>query len=290
MPPADHLANAPGQPAGQPSSAAGQPPTLADVLRRNPFELIMSSGFFGFYAHAGVIAALEEAGLVPALAGGSSAGALVTGLWAAGLPAARIRDRLLELRRQDFWDLDPSLGLSRIFGGAAAGLGLLRGEAFSRLLDDSLAEVGARRLGDCRVPLRVVAFDIDRRQTRVLSDSHLPLSLALRASCSFPGLFQPTRIAEQRYLDGGIGDRAGIQAASPGARVLFHHLVPRSPWRKIHAAQNDPPAWPDLVVLSEPALPRLGPFRMQLGRQAYELAYQMASQALSAPFRSRREP
>jgi NTE family protein len=264
--------------------------TLAERLRAAPFELIMSSGFFGFYAHAGVIAAIEEAGLVPTLAGGSSAGALVTGLWAAGLPAARIRDRLMTLRRDEFWDLDPTLGLGRLLGGCATGLGLLRGEAFSRLLDDSLAEVGARRLGDCRVPLRVVAFDIDRRETCVLGDPDVPLSLALRASCSFPGLFQPTRIESRRYLDGGIGDRAGIQAATPGTRVLFHHLVPRSPWRKIHASQNEPPAWPDLVLLSEPGLPRLGPFRMERGAEAYELAYQMAKRALQTPPTSRREP
>lgn len=260
--------------------------TLADALRQAPFELIMSSGFFGFYAHAGVVAALEEAGLVPALAGGSSAGALVTGLWAAGLPAARIRDRLLTLRRQEFWDLDPTLGLSRALGGKASGLGLLRGHAFSRLLDESLAEVGARRLKDCRIPLRVVAFDIDRRKTCVLSGEDVPLSLALRASCSFPGLFQPTAIDGQRYLDGGIGDRAGIQAASPGARVLFHHLVPRSPWRKVHSAQNAPPTWPDLVLLSEPNLPRLGPFRMERGQEAFDLAYQMARTALASPYRA----
>lgn len=243
----------------------------------------MSSGFFGFYAHAGVIAAIEEAGLVPSLVGGSSAGALVTGLWAAGIPAAQIRDRLLSLRRQDFWDLDPTLGLGRLLGGQSSGPGLLRGEAFTRLLDTSLAEVGARHLGDCRVPLRVVVFDVDRRTTRVLSDQAVPLSLAVRASCSFPGLFQPTRIADDRFLDGGIGDRAGIKAASPGARVLFHHLVPRSPWRVVHTAQNEPPAWPDLIVLSEPSLPRLGPFRMERGARAYDLAYQMARRRLATP-------
>jgi NTE family protein len=51
-------------------------PPLADLLRHDPFELILSPGFFGFFAHAGVVRALEEAGLVPAAAGGSSAGAL----------------------------------------------------------------------------------------------------------------------------------------------------------------------------------------------------------------------
>lgn len=257
--------------------------SLVDQLRRGPFELIMSSGFFGFFAHAGFIAAVEEAGLVPTLVGGSSAGALVTGLWAAGLPAAQIRDRLFSLRRQDFWDLDPSLGLGRFLGGPATGLGLLRGEAFLQLLESSLAEVGSRRLADCRMALRVVAYDIDRRATCVLGDPELSIAAALRASCSFPGMFQPIAIAGARYLDGGIGDRAGISAATPGVPVLFHHLVPRSPWRAIHRAQNEPPARPQLFVLAEPGLPRLGPFRLERGRIAYELAYAMARRALAAP-------
>jgi hypothetical protein len=41
----------------------------------------------------------------------SSAGALVGALWGAGVPAARIREELLVLRREHFWDLRPGLGL-----------------------------------------------------------------------------------------------------------------------------------------------------------------------------------
>ena len=119
--------------------------TLADFLRSAPFELVLSSGFFGFYAHAGVVAALEEQGLWPAAAGGSSAGAMIAGLWAAGLSAAQIREELFALNRVDFWDPDPLLGLryyTRKLGARSAasappqgsegldtGVGLLRGEA-----------------------------------------------------------------------------------------------------------------------------------------------------------------
>lgn len=269
--------------ASKPTADSAPGPSLAELLRRAPFELVMSSGFFGFYAHAGFIAAVEEAGLVPALVGGSSAGALVTGLWAAGLSAAKIRDRLFSLRRQDFWDVDPTLGLLHRLGGSATGFGLLRGEAFLSLLQSSLTELGVQRLADCRMRLRVVAYDIDRRATCVLSEPDLPIAAALRASCSFPGMFQPIRIGGARYLDGGIGDRAGISVATADRPVLFHHLVPRSPWRAIHRSQNQPPSRPQLIVLAEPQLPRLGPFRLERGRLAYELAYAMAKRALAAP-------
>ncbi len=88
-------------------------PTLREWLAEGPYTLVMSSGFFGFFAHAGVVSVLEEEGLPPARVCGSSAGALVGGLWAAGLPAARIREELLALRREHFWDVRPGLGLLR---------------------------------------------------------------------------------------------------------------------------------------------------------------------------------
>jgi len=61
--------------------------TLRDWLLEAPFSLGLSSGFFGFFAHAGFLSALEEEGLQPRAAWGSSAGALVGGAWAAGLSA-----------------------------------------------------------------------------------------------------------------------------------------------------------------------------------------------------------
>ena len=78
--------------------------TLRDWLAESPFSLAMSSGFFGFFAHTGMLAALEEAGVLPAEVAGSSAGALVAGLWASGIDAPALEVELTRLRREDFWD------------------------------------------------------------------------------------------------------------------------------------------------------------------------------------------
>jgi NTE family protein len=252
---------------------------LADVLQRNPFELVLSSGFFGFFAHTGVVHALEEARLVPSLVGGSSAGALVAGLWAAGLPAARIRDRLFTLRREEFWDPDPWLGLGPRRGRRLPGL--LRGERFQQLLADSLAEVNVRQFKDTRVPVRVVAFDVRARQTVTLATGEL--APAIRASCCVPGMFQPVVIDDRALVDGGVADRAGISAASDGARVLYHHLPPHSPWRRFTPAQNRVPVREQMHVLCEPALPRMSPFHLGRGPRAFELARAMTLRALAAP-------
>ncbi len=250
-------------------------PTLAERLSAEPFELILSSGFFGFFAHAGVVHALEEAALRPALVGGASAGALVAGLWGAGLPAAAIRDRLFGLRRADFWDPDPLFGL-----GGARGPGLLRGDRFEALLADALDGVGVRAFADCKTPVRVVAFDVGARRTVTLWDG--ALVPAIRASCTVPLMFQPALVDARRLLDGGIADRAGIAAASDGARVLYHHLPTHSPWRRFTPAQNRVPARARLHLLHEPALPRMSPFHLSRGPRAFELARAMVLRALDA--------
>ena len=274
--------------------------TLAEQLASEPFELVLSSGFFGFFAHTGVVLALEEAGLRPDLLGGSSAGALVAGLWGAGLSALELRDTLLGLSRQAFWDVDPlwglpfylrkgrlrelaeRLGIGRL-ADEASGPGLLRGQAFDYILRGLLDKVAVKTFDDCEIPVRVAAFALDTLQTEVLEEGDL--ALAIRASCCFPGMFQPVKIGDRRYLDGGIADRPGISTATPGAQLLFHHLPTHSPWRKVVRVQNDVPKWPRLHLLHEPSLPKLSPFRLEPGKDALRLAYEMTKQKLSQPVR-----
>ncbi len=96
-------------------------------------------------------------------------------------------------------------------------------------------------------------------------------------------MFQPVVLGRRRLLDGGISDRAGIGAASPGARVLYHHLPANSPWRRFTPSQNGVPDRPRLHLLHEPSLPRLSPFHLARGPRAFALAREMALRALDAP-------
>ena len=238
-------------------------PTLRDWLAFAPFTLAMSSGFFGFFAHAGFLSVLEEEGLPPARVCGSSAGALVAGLWASGLAARRIRDELLLLRRAHFWDARP-------------GLGLLRGALFRARLE---ALMPVATFDACRVPLAVSLFDVGARRTTVLHDG--ALAPAVHASCAAPVLFQPVRIGGRLYLDGGILDRPGLASVAEGERVLFHHLTSRSPWRRRGSPALQPPERPEMQVVAVPGLPRLGPFRLERGGEAIDGAARGLRLALS---------
>lgn len=239
-------------------------PTLREWLAARPFALSLSAGFFGFFAHAGFLAALEQAGLRPSRISGSSAGALVGGLWASGRDTEHLVDRLFALQRKDFWD--PGLGA-----------GLLRGRLFRGLLHELL---DAPTFEGCRAPLTVSVFDVRRRRTRVLDRG--PLAPAIQASCTFPGLFHPVWIDGRPHIDGGVADRAGLRGMPDGERVLYHHLSTSSRLRR-YLRHSGVPARSDMVSLVTEGLPRVGPFRLPRGRDAYLTAREALTRGLDRP-------
>jgi len=239
-------------------------PTLADWLAEAPFGLAMSSGFFSFYAHTGMLAALVGRGLRPVHVAGSSAGAMVAGAWAAGVEPDDLARVLVGLRREDFWDPAP-------------GAGLLAGKKFDRLLRDVLP---TGTFAACRVPARISVFEILRRRTRVIDAGDL--ATAIRASCAVPGMFQPVWIDRRPHWDGGILDRPGIAGVPPG-RLLFHHISSRSPWRRPGSPSLAIPRRDQMVSLVIDGLPRVHPFRLELGRDAFALARAATERALDRP-------
>ncbi|MBI5524740.1 MAG: patatin-like phospholipase family protein [Deltaproteobacteria bacterium] len=239
--------------------------TLREWLGAGPFALGLSSGFFGFFAHAGLISALEKEGLFPARVAGSSAGALVGTLWTARLSARAISDRLLSLERKEFWDPFP-------------GPGLLRGRRFRRMLESLLP---VRDFSDCRWPAAISVLDVAARRVHVLDSG--PLAPAIHASCAVPFLFHPVWIGGRAYLDGGVVDRHGLAGIPDGARLLYHHLASRSPWRRKNSPALMLPERPETVSLVIEGLPRSGPFRLENGTRAYALARAAARRALDEP-------
>lgn len=231
-------------------------PRLGDWLAAGPFALAMSSGFFAFYAHTGILSGLLARGLTPHEVAGSSAGALVAGAWGSGIPLDHLSATLARLERRDFWD--PALGL-----------GLLAGHKFDRVLR---ALLPVADIAQCAVPVRISAFDIYARSTRVLAGD---LASAIRASCALPGMFHPVwRGAPPRpYWDGGIADHPGIVGVT-SARVLLHHIA---------TGGRKPPRRPGLVSLVIAGLPRVTPFHLDRGPAALAVAARAMVAALDRP-------
>lgn len=240
-------------------------PTLREWLSEKPFSMTMSAGFFGFFAHAGVMTVLEDAGVLPVRISGASAGALVGGIWASGANATTIRDELLRLRRADFWDV-------------RLGPGLLAGRLFRSRLEQLLP---SQSFDTCRVPAGLSVYDVYSRSTRVVNAG--PLAPAIVASCAVPGLFHPVWLDERPLLDGGILDRHGLAGMPEGTRVFYHHLSSRSPWRRKGSASLEVPHRPHMTALVIDALPRVGPFRLEQGIRAFDIGARSAKEALDQP-------
>jgi NTE family protein len=177
--------------------------TLKSYLSETPFTLALSSGFFGFFAHCGVLLALSEAKIRPSKITGSSAGAILAAAWSHGVPESEIKSLLLELKKKDIWDPRP-------------GLGFLRGKKVEGLMSEILEHRSQK------LPYSISLFDIFARQTKSFSTGGVPR--LVRASVAVPLMFHPVWIRGRCYWDGGIGDKAALHGTAKDERVFVHYL------------------------------------------------------------------
>lgn len=242
--------------------------TYAEWLAAEPFTLVLSAGFFGFYAHAGLICALEQAALTPRRVVGSSAGAICGGLWASGIPGEGLIELLTKLRREDFWD--PSwhdLRSSAAARDPGTRLGLLQGRKLDALLADAGSQLGVERIEQCPIPFAAITHELRARRTRVLERG--PLRPAIRASAALPVMFGPVRIDGRLHADGGISDRSGFSALTPSERALYHHLPHRSRWPRLSGNEAEERRdSPTRKVIAIDDLPRVHPAALHRGLAA----------------------
>jgi len=166
---------------------------LEGLPRSSPrIGVALGGGSARGYAHIGALAALDRRGLSPSVVVGTSFGAFVGALYAAGTSPAQMRADAEKTRRRDvipeIFDFNP------LRGALCAG--------------DRLEAYFARWVGDRTIeslPLKfaVVTTDVDTGERVVLDRG--PLARALRASASLPGIFAPVEWEGRRLLDGGIG-------------------------------------------------------------------------------------
>ena len=162
----------------------------APTIRRNErVALVLGSGGARGLAQIGVLEALDARGMEISAIAGSSSGALVGGVYAAG-KLSGFREHLVRLDRRGFLRLlDPVIGRA----------GLLRG---TRLVDAMREVVGDPPIESLPIPFTAVAVDLLRQREVWLR--HGPLWDAIRASFAIPGLFTPHPVHGRDLVDGGL--------------------------------------------------------------------------------------
>jgi NTE family protein len=169
--------------------------------------LALGGGAARGFAHLGVIQVLEEAGYRPSHVVGTSAGSLVAALYASGKSTAELNRLAETMQEADITDWMLPI-LNR---------GALRGEALAKYVN---TQVGGRQLEQMKIPLGIVATDL--RSGEPITFRRGNTGAAVRASSAVPAVFQPVRIGEHEYVDGGLVAPVPVrQAREMGANFVI---------------------------------------------------------------------
>ena len=165
--------------------------------------LVLGGGAARGLAHIGVIRVLEEKGFDISAITGTSMGALIGGVYAAG-KLDRYSDWVRSLTKKDVIKyLDVSF---------RAASGILKGDLIIEALRDLVGDVSIENLP---IPYIAVATDLTARKEVWLTKGNL--FEAIRASIAVPGVFTPQRIAGRWMVDGGLLNPVPV---TPAAQTL----------------------------------------------------------------------
>ncbi len=203
--------------------------------RREGVGLALGGGFARGFAHLGVLQVLEQNHIPISHIAGTSVGSILGAAYASGAPLARIVEACRTLRLRD------------IARWRVSRLGLASNHRLENLIERVFEP---RQFEDLRIPLAVVATDLASGEPVVFTQGNLVD--AIRASCAFPGLFEPVQIGTRYLADGGlvapvptraardlgaavvIGVSVGIQDGFRGAPTNIFQVVSRA----VNAAQK----------------------------------------------------
>jgi len=182
----------------------GAPPA-ARVVAAPKIALALGGGAARGFAHIGVIKALEAQGIRADIIVGTSTGSVVGALYASGING-------FELQRLAFGMED-----GVISDWSLPDRGIIKGEALQNYVN---AALGNRPIEKLRKTLAIVATDLQSGEAVVFRTGNT--GMAVRASSSVPGLFQPVRIGGREFVDGGLVSPVPVKVArSLGADVVI---------------------------------------------------------------------
>ncbi len=155
--------------------------------KRPGIGLALGGGFARGFAHLGVLQVLEQNHIPISHIAGTSVGGILGAAYASGAPLARIIETCRTLRFRD------------IARWRVSRLGLASNQRLENLIERVFE---SRRFEDLRIPLAVVATDLASGEPVVFTQGNLVD--AIRASCAFPGLFEPVEIGTRCLADGAL--------------------------------------------------------------------------------------
>jgi NTE family protein len=170
---------------------------LRTVQTEHPVvALVLGGGASRGFAHVGVIKALEQQGVKPDIVVGTSAGSFVGALYAGGYDAMALEVIALGMEQSQLRDVTfPDRGFVK---------GELLQDFINQYLDNRSIE---------SLPKRYAAVATDLQSGAMMIFNRGNTGMAVRASSSIPGIFQPVNIAGRDYVDGGVLSPVPVRVA-----------------------------------------------------------------------------
>ncbi|SPJ18357.1 Patatin (modular protein) [Burkholderiales bacterium] len=188
-------------------------PPPAPASRPLRIGLALGGGAARGFAHVGVIRALEARGIVPDIVVGTSVGSFVAALYASGRDGADLQRVAMQFEESTLtdWSL-PSRGL-------------FKGQALQDFVN---RQVDQRPIEKLPRKLAIVATDLGTGEMMVFERGNV--GMAVRASSSVPGVFQPAAIGGHEYVDGGLVSPIPVHTARRlGADVVIAVDISKKP-------------------------------------------------------------
>lgn len=187
------------------------------------FGIALSGGGARGAAHVDVLCALEEADMLPSSVAGTSAGSIVAGMYALGMPPHIMKEKIVKLAKDGHSLIDADYfgilhSITQLFRGKPITMsGFLKGDKLEQYLDNLTQ---GKNITDLNMTTIITAVDLYSRQTIAYIDSmdnlqqlknvrwktNIKISTAMRASSGVPAYFQPKLIDGMCLVDGGVTD------------------------------------------------------------------------------------
>ncbi len=151
------------------------------------------------YAHIGVLQALDENGIHPDIIAGSSMGAIVGALYAQGIEPLKMLDIISE---KEIYN--PKKLLSFTFSNE----GLGQHYALKEILEEQIPH---NNFDSLKTPLNVCVSNLTNASWRIINHGDSLIKYVI-ASSSIPYIFEPIKLKDSLYVDGGLYNNLPAQA------------------------------------------------------------------------------
>jgi NTE family protein len=208
----------PQQPVVTPPPVVDPIPVVKPPPKPPRLGLALGGGAARGFAHVGVIQVLEENGIKVDLVAGTSAGSLIAAIYASGKNGKELQAMAEGMDEGAITDWSFPLR------------GLIRGEALARFIRD---KTGGKGIEQMAVPLGIVATDLSDGSPILFRSGDT--GTAVRASSAVPAVFQPVKIGQREYVDGGLVSPVPVRfAREMGAQLIIGVDISSPP-------EKDPP-------------------------------------------------